>query len=188
MTKNLSEQIEIIAFMKYLGVTPCIMDASINLMTNGSILEYLNECKNILYDDNMMFIFDNYHKWYLIKENDIGSPPQGTERGKKFLDMIISSHFPINFQTKVIKKIIMANIWTLVDTCFYTENIDIYTIRKIIELECRRFSCLDSKIVFDKFDQRYDQKNERGYYINISEIFERMAEHLTKFIVSLNSL
>src|SRR5687767_12042112 len=56
---KLSNHLELIAFMKYLGITNNMMEDVINRMTDGSIIDYIDKCKSITYDDNMIFFFEN---------------------------------------------------------------------------------------------------------------------------------
>jgi hypothetical protein len=103
---KLSDHLEIIAFMKYLGIHDNVMEDVIGRMTKGSIIDYIDKCKTIPYDDNMMFFFENYHFWRFKKNENESSL---ISMFKYFIKKINVPHFPTDFQRKVIKKMIMIS-------------------------------------------------------------------------------
>jgi len=106
---ELSEHIEIIIFMQYLGVSDDIIRESIKHMVDGSIINYVDKCNAMPYNDTMLFIFENYPDWYLFKP---ATTREFTLKGnfETLIDKIMSPHYPIDFQKKVIKKIVLANM------------------------------------------------------------------------------
>uniref|UniRef100_A0A6C0C856 BTB domain-containing protein n=1 Tax=viral metagenome TaxID=1070528 RepID=A0A6C0C856_9ZZZZ len=110
---NLLKHIEIIEFMRYIGVTNNILEEYIEFATGDMLIEYINKCQKIPYDDVMLFIFDNHSHWRLVKTPGFYKEQRDatlTDEFKILIDEIVSAHFPINFQKRVIKSTILKNI------------------------------------------------------------------------------
>uniref|UniRef100_A0A6C0CAS0 BTB domain-containing protein n=1 Tax=viral metagenome TaxID=1070528 RepID=A0A6C0CAS0_9ZZZZ len=105
---KLSNHLEMIGFMKYLGIPDDMMEDLIGKMTNGSIIEYVDECKKITYDDNMLFFFENYHFWRLNSNNEKFAERRLMGTFNLFFEKINVDHFSITFRKKVIKSMILS--------------------------------------------------------------------------------
>jgi len=176
-----SKHLEIVTFMKYLGVQQDIMKETINRMMSPRIINYINKCKSIAYDDNMMFIFDNYD-WSDFRMLT-GHNGKRIEF-KIFIDNIITTHFPIKFQKKIIKQIILSRIP-------HEPTISSIMILSRIGVYCNIFECInDKKMIIDKMDEHIQKiKNDKNYVMNNwNEIFETFANHIIESLISRNKI
>jgi hypothetical protein len=186
-TDNLSDNLEIIAFMKYLGVSQNIMKSSISNMVDGSIINFISKCKDIAYDDNMMFIFDNFYQWHLATSEQ-AYQRRTSECFKNLLDKIISPHFPIKFQKKVIRKIVRANFTNYVEECVHEST------STIIKQQCDQFGCnADQKLIIKKINNlglirnqpiEYKKKGDLASYVG--QVYDALAEHISDSLISRN--
>src|SRR5688500_11637137 len=130
---KLSKYIEVIEFMRYLGVRDNILQEYIGVVMGGSVTKYIDRCKEIPYHDVMIFIFDNHFCWYLVRthknENMI------TKKFKNLIDKVLCAHFPINFQKKVIKDTILRNIPGRDD------RLSVHDLAQPTIWSCQRFDC-----------------------------------------------
>jgi len=122
---DLSQHIEITKFLRYLGVNDNIFENYVFNAISGSVIDYFAECKNNPYDDIMIHIFDAHPNWYLISPENLSDPYDKSEQFiyekcsislekhfAKFITTIICEHFPINFQKKVVTRIVKQEIPT----------------------------------------------------------------------------
>jgi len=96
---SLSEHIEIIKFLQYLSAGSDVICKCVRYMIGESIISYLDKCKEIPYDETMLFIFDTHPCWRLT--NNLSKID---EKFRILIDKIIGSPFPIDFQKKVIMR------------------------------------------------------------------------------------
>jgi len=170
----LSEHVEIIKFMKYLGVSNDIMHEYIELaIDDGSIIDYIDRCKNIPYDDTMIYIFDNCFMWYLVKGQD-----NLIEEWKKFIDKIVIPHFPINFQITVMTGMILK----IIAIERYGEIINPGMVIAIISTSCGMFDCQASTDLIMEEMNRYMIKIEQEDN-NFKNIFGVFANLITLIII-----
>jgi len=170
----LLDRLEIIAFMKYLGISDEIMKGILAIWFDGNVIDYIDKCSSVTYDDNMMFIFDNVHNWYLIKLGCGYMMYELTEKIDVLVGKITKRQFPINFQTKVIKNIVLT----------YTLPLNQITIREIVHDWCIRFNCrTDSNIIIDKINNHIQiMKIEK-----MQDMAEILADYITESLILRDS-
>uniref|UniRef100_A0A6C0C8S7 Uncharacterized protein n=1 Tax=viral metagenome TaxID=1070528 RepID=A0A6C0C8S7_9ZZZZ len=167
---DLAHHLEIIRFVEYLGLEKNILKGIINNMFERSIIDYIDKCLDMDYDDNMMLIFDLYDDWYLAaKDYDI------VKMFKIFIDKITSSHFPIKFREKVIKEIVSIDV----PDCKKLIKMSRFIVNAVVDASCDLFDCQNDKYMIKENMNTY--LDERGY----NNIFQPDMKKVTEFLVDL---
>uniref|UniRef100_A0A6C0CB54 BTB domain-containing protein n=1 Tax=viral metagenome TaxID=1070528 RepID=A0A6C0CB54_9ZZZZ len=104
----LSDDISVILFLRYLGVELKILMRFMKHMLYGPIIYFVDECAKIPYHEIMLFIFERYDRWTLYNPSN----EQDTLKGnfETLVKKILTPHFPIEFQTKVILESALENM------------------------------------------------------------------------------
>jgi ribosomal protein L22 len=131
---DLSNSLNIIGFMRHLNVTEDIMKETIdNIIDDCYIIDFLDECNSIAYDENMMCILD-VKRWFLCYSY---APSAITSAFRVLITKLMIPNFPIEFKKKIIQKIIFKNIFHIGDI------LDDYYLTAMIEGACENFDCYD---------------------------------------------
>jgi len=166
--------LDIIKCMKYMGVSEDIMYKTIDYMTSDHIVSYIYMCKTIKYDDEMMYIFNN--KDFSLYNGDRPIPKEF----ESLFDAIMIPHFPIEFQRKVIQKMIMNIQWHI-----YT-NLDQPTIENETKKICTHVGLTNLDEITKKISQQIIDRFgvKRNYCKHDKEIKEIKANYLTTLLLN----
>lgn len=171
---DLSQHIEITKFLRYLGVDDDIFENYVFGAISGSVIDYLVECKNNPYDDIMLHIFDAHPNWYLISPENSFYPYDKSGRFMyekcsislenhfaKFIATIMCKHFPINFQKKIVTRIVKQEIpvWHLCSDALWCIT---WSLRDL-------FACFGCQLHNEKLVDIVNERLVENYWPNISE-------------------
>jgi len=172
-----SNHLEIITFMKYLGVRNNIMEATISRVTNGSIIDYIDKCKAVTYDDNMIYIFDNYYFWRFTKNDD---EYNFANIFATFVNKIIDPYFSIEFQKKIIKKMILTS-------CPIQKEFKARMAGKITKHLCDYLGChMNANVIIIKTLKYVRDTGKKNDDIIDDMMFESIVEYVAESIVDHN--
>lgn len=172
------KNVETIAFMKYLGAPEAIICETINEVLDEDVVNYIDTCSQLPIDDNIVHIYDCYDNWKLM----VGRSNKGIkDTFKGLLDKIISPHFPIKFQEKVIRKTIFDNIIT------NRVMIKVSMVNMLIHNSCDVFDCLEAAPALeDLVDQYFEKLKREKKSMNDNTFLQIIADHLTGVLLLRN--
>uniref|UniRef100_A0A6C0CAC9 Uncharacterized protein n=1 Tax=viral metagenome TaxID=1070528 RepID=A0A6C0CAC9_9ZZZZ len=176
---ELSNHLEIIAFMKYLGVSQDIMVRVVSKIVNGSVYDFIGKCSNIVYDDNMMFIFDNFHRWNLTDRQISTYDTLGNL--KHFIQRLTVTHFPAKFQKRIIKKMVRINITSYVYDYVHSNT------SEIIKDICEPFDCaIDTNLIVSKMRKHIGLEKVVDLKRYVEQVYDDLSEHIAESLISRN--